>query len=35
MMLSCNYGFGKHIYHLSKPNKLMALKVRPNPPSGG
>ncbi|KAF6817542.1 integral membrane protein [Colletotrichum musicola] len=27
MMISCEYGFGQHIYNLSKPNKLMTLKL--------
>ncbi|KND89528.1 hypothetical protein TOPH_05903 [Tolypocladium ophioglossoides CBS 100239] len=27
MMISCNYGFGKHIYHLGRENRLMALKL--------
>ncbi|TEA18761.1 Satratoxin biosynthesis SC1 cluster protein 4 [Colletotrichum sidae] len=27
MMVSCEYGFGQHIKNLSKPNKLMTLKL--------
>ncbi|UNI21123.1 hypothetical protein JDV02_007140 [Purpureocillium takamizusanense] len=27
MMLACNYGFGKHKYHLTEENLLMALKL--------
>jgi hypothetical protein len=31
MMISCNYGFGKHIASLSVSDKLAALKVRVQP----
>ena len=27
MMVACEYGFGQHIANLSRPNKLMTLKV--------
>lgn len=31
MMISCEYGFGQHIFNLSKENRLMTLKVSSTP----